>query len=783
MVKYMKIKNKKSFYITLTSLLIFLVSIFLISYAYLKPRVGAKAKTAVNITSCGYFTFLDGSSSINLTNTYPMSDNMGKKTTPYTFSVKNTCAETSNFVIYLVVPTTSEIDDVYINYDLQPSNQSGSITNIIKTDLDPSLLAQIKTLHSYEVKSVFELTTDTIGPGVTKNYNIKLWVNKIAPNSIMNKSFSASLAVIDYDDKLITFKDIILEDNGGKIYIEEKPAPNFANVATTNEGMFAAQDDYGTSYYFRGAVDNNWVKFGKIDNEDIWWRIIRINGNGSVKLIYSGTTAPILAERIVMTGNKTSIGSSKVNSPALNMEDFGYMYEQSEPHGITSDSIMKSFIDTWYEDNLINYTPYLADNLFCNDRTFYLSASPNNQVFLLGPTNQYPNLMSGSRYRTSSLNQPSLLCPQQADSFTVADKLKGNAALTYPVGLINEDEVWMAGATTQSNSEYYLYNNITTSTMSPGTVTSGMIYFTRIYNPGYLTGSNKSNADYVRPVISINLEPGTTIVGDGTWNNPYRFDQFLYKNDTPVSFSSLGDIATTIQDFEGRNYLLGTQNEDFNIPASWAGNTTASVRYEDKDVIHRAVPITASGRYGYLQNVKYIINVTEDMTFSMEGRGNGTAFSYNYYISTTDGNSSFGTMGSWNSTTFTKLSKYLPGYYKNNMRLLLGSVNTTPLITEWAEIRRLTLNKGSVAHPYQLAPEDLKYAKSYILPYSLTERGYTLTIDNDDHNWIGVWLGKNHFAGYLNKGKLTFQGINTNEIILKAFDADTYNELNLYETY
>ena len=97
-------------------------------------------------------------------------------------------------------------------------------------------------------------------------------------------------------------------------YIKNKETPNFSVAATTNEGMFATEDDLGTSYYFRGAVDNNWVKFGKENGKYIYWRIIRINGDNSVRMIYSGTTPPISSTSIVMTGTGTQIGTGKFNN-------------------------------------------------------------------------------------------------------------------------------------------------------------------------------------------------------------------------------------------------------------------------------------------------------------------------------------------------------------------------------------------------------------------------------------------------------------------------------------
>ena len=90
--------------------------------------------------------------------------------------------------------------------------------------------------------------------------------------------------------------------------------PDFSKVATTNEGLFKAQDDLGISYYFRGAVDNNWVKFGKDSSgKDIYWRIIRINGDGSIRIIYTGTTAPTESTKVVMTGTGTQIGTRAFN--------------------------------------------------------------------------------------------------------------------------------------------------------------------------------------------------------------------------------------------------------------------------------------------------------------------------------------------------------------------------------------------------------------------------------------------------------------------------------------
>ena len=82
-------------------------------------------------------------------------------------------------------------------------------------------------------------------------------------------------------------------------------------------GLYATTDDDGTSYFYRGAVENNYLSFaGYI------WRIVRINGNGSIRLIYSGTSTSA-------TGSATSIGTSQFNSKYFDPTYVGYKYHEN----------------------------------------------------------------------------------------------------------------------------------------------------------------------------------------------------------------------------------------------------------------------------------------------------------------------------------------------------------------------------------------------------------------------------------------------------------------------
>ncbi len=78
----------------------------------------------------------------------------------------------------------------------------------------------------------------------------------------------------------------VASDLSSKIIALSGVKTSFDSPATTDEGIFEMEDDYGTSYYFRGAVENNYVKFA-----GYYWRIIRVNGDGSLRIIYDGTSA------------------------------------------------------------------------------------------------------------------------------------------------------------------------------------------------------------------------------------------------------------------------------------------------------------------------------------------------------------------------------------------------------------------------------------------------------------------------------------------------------------
>ena len=360
----------------------------------------------------------------------------------------------------------------------------------------------------------------------------------------------------------------ILNNNGGKDAIEAKGTPDFSKIADTNEGMYVAEDDLGTSYYFRGAVDNNWVKYGKYTKDiytytytydawqnlktnfltdkcddtmnncvliaskgdDMYWRIIRVNGDETIRMIYSGTTKPDSSTATIMTGDKTQIGEKVYylqESAALSRSfkfSSGYMYAEgrSTQHGNETSNNIKTYIDDWYENytDLNNYDAEISDQIFCNDRT--ASIKSNGSYGEIDVSTTYGDIYYGAYGRLKTNKSPTLICPTDSDKFTV-NASNGNGALTYPVGLITADEVAMAGASSEINNDsYYLYTNQIYWLGSPSD------YFDDDYSndssfivqsSGLLSSNYVISELGIRPVIS--LSSSVKLSGDGTWNNVY----------------------------------------------------------------------------------------------------------------------------------------------------------------------------------------------------------------------------------------------------------------------
>ena len=518
-----------------------LVIVITASFAYFGSfDVNLNNNVAVNINavSPGDATFISNATQLNLQ--VPAANMSQTASNNEIAAASNTATLTVNLTGAANLLTTCTYDIVY-EYDaesnvygkspttkngdkeitLQVSNVNGTnnFVNEKNFDYDSSWSGLKRTLVSgATIESNGTLTTQNIS--ITgKYYNLT-----IPQTSIEGKAFTGKIYVTNHSCSTSepAYKTILANSK------VNETTPNFESTATTNEGLFKADDDYTAttgmkSYYFRGAVNNNWVKFGKDSTgKDIFWRIIRINGDGSIRMIYTGTTAPTESTKVVMTGEGTQINATTYafNSSGDKAEYVGYMYTLGEQHGNSTPTTIKTAIDNWYktttlETDIATKELVSQDQIFCNDRS--ASSTQTAPWKSTGADYYY-----GAYGRLDSKKEPILTCPTTSDKFTSKNSSIGNKALTYPVGLITADEVAMAGGKSFStNSTYYLYTNQDYWPGSPcnflGSYAAAGGFF--VSSSGDLGNGSVNSARGARPVVSLSSK--AKLSGNGTYSNPY----------------------------------------------------------------------------------------------------------------------------------------------------------------------------------------------------------------------------------------------------------------------
>ena len=182
-----------------------------------------------------------------------------------------------------------------------------------------------------------------------------------------------------------------------------------------------------------------------------------------------------------------------------------------------TDSAIKITIDTWYQQHMLDYTKYLEDTIWCNDRSIYQKNSWDKDYSGTGDLN------FGAYGRNKYTYNPSVTCPNKNDSFTVSSE-KGNGKLTYPVALLTADEATLAGNGDSGYSkDAYLYTGKYWWLLSPyrfSTISADVFY---VHSSGALKSYLPNSTYGVRP--SISLAPGVAVIsGDGTSQAPYELD-------------------------------------------------------------------------------------------------------------------------------------------------------------------------------------------------------------------------------------------------------------------
>ncbi len=373
---------------------------------------------------------------------------------------------------------------------VEENNTSADITiaNIYKEE--DGEYKQVKNVPTKEEKYILNIDKSTCTNNAKPKWNKE--TNNIEISNLKESGTECNLYFDNYVP-LITIADIIAAVN------PKDETPTFTNAATTDEGVYKVSDGMygGYSYYWRGAVTNNYVKFA-----NKCWRIVRINGDGSMRLIYDGATCHANG---TITTESIAVTSQAYNSNYNRSEYVGYTYTTGSQRTTSgTESNLKTQNETWYNSNLASYAERIEDGKYCNDRDvvpgYSWSSQPSGTFYYAGYDRSGAN--------SASSVSPTLSCPS-GDVYTLK------------VGTITVDEVVMAGGKWRTaNSSYYLYNGQYYWTMSP-------IYWRGSYAYAFYVGSGGALGDThvdlawgVRPVI--NLKADTTFSrGNGTLDNPY----------------------------------------------------------------------------------------------------------------------------------------------------------------------------------------------------------------------------------------------------------------------
>ena len=532
------VKNKlrlKIYY----SLLITIICIIGVSFAWFRLYLSQTENNTLASRTCFNTTLTEETSKIALTDEFPIVDEKGLKKTPFTFTVKNNCS--SYVKMYITIDSTyrtstssSYLKDNYIKVNLSPKGTTDNNSVILGkqplTDLDNNSKGYI-------------LINTGLKANEEKSYDLRIWMDSaVTKEQGLNKSWSGKIVVVTsasqepapapndwYEAGSGTLLASLRERNTLKTPITTPGAA----MSTADEALLAsAEDDYGTSFYFRGAVTNNYVEFA-----NKCWRIVRISGDGSVKLILHNDNTTGAANPCDSANNSASAAfarySGETYKSAFNDDYEGNAYvgfkygtpgssTYAATHANTNNSTILTNLEAWYNnnDNFKKYEKVIADTVWCNDKTV------TDKTYNPWNWSNVNSLGHGTNVTIYDATQRLVSISGSAGGTGPSLKCNGELSkINSKVGLITADELAFAGyASALQNITTYLQENATDTywwSLSPGFFDGS---FARVWgvfgNYGDFNFINVDIASGARP--SISLIPSATISGgSGTSEDPY----------------------------------------------------------------------------------------------------------------------------------------------------------------------------------------------------------------------------------------------------------------------
>ena len=550
--------NKKSITILVVCLI---VSVMSVSLAFFSARIIGNGKN-VSVNAKELTINFDNNNEIaegiiepgwSSTNTFSV-ENKSKASFTYDIVLKNykNTTKTNGYLVYKITSTNgynmTEFKDM-------PKDGENTYDLVIAKGITIEPGSSNKQSYTLEIKYLDSTEDQSIDMGSIVTGSLYI------VESTTNENNPYTKGTLGYQ---------IMEDNSNiKTRTDFSTTYTDVNIGT----MYKANEDNTDVYYFAGDARNNWVKFG-----GYYWRIIRTNSDGSIRLLYHGTSPET---------QNAYIGDSEIafNESYNDSMYVGYKYGTSgslENNRLnTNDSTIKKTIDTWYKNNLVNYTKYLSTKaVYCNDRELGSGtySATGDKFYYVGYT------------RLGTNKNPSYNCTNEYDAFSVNNT---KAQLTYPIALMTADEISYAGGVwTKNAATWYYLNSKGNASIKNGQnewwLLSAASWDTDKSSVVFKVSSAQDRKAqfgaqsvqyklHVRPVISLKSDV-LHKSGDGSATNPYEIQEtpdtiyerlLLDKSTRPGERTDFSTVLTT-----DNTKTLYTGTEEGTTIYYFAGNAT-----------------------------------------------------------------------------------------------------------------------------------------------------------------------------------------------------------------
>ena len=550
--------NKKSITILVVCLI---VSVMSVSLAFFSAGIIGNGKN-VSVNAKELTINFDNNNEIasgiiepgwSSTNTFSV-ENKSKASFTYDIVLKNykNTTKTNGYLVYKITSTNGYN---MTEYKDMPKDGENTYDLVIARGINIEPGSSNKQNYTLEIKYLDSTEDQSIDMGSTVTGSLYI------VESTTNENNPYTKGTLGYQ---------IMEDNSNiKTRTDFSTTYTDVNIGT----MYKAKENNTDVYYFAGDARNNWVKFG-----GYYWRIIRTNSDGSIRLLYHGTSSE--TENAYIGDGEIAFNENYNDSMYV-----GYKYGTSgslENNRLnTNDSTIKKTIDTWYKDNLASYTKYLSTTaVYCNDRELGSGtySATGNQFYYVGYT------------RLGANKNPSYNCTNEYDAFSVNNT---KAQLTYPIALMTADEISYAGGVwTKNAATWYYLNSKGNASIKNGQnewwLLSAASWDTDKSSVVFKVSSSQDRKAqfgaqsvqyklHVRPVISLKSDV-LHKSGDGSATNPYEIQEtpdtiyerlLLDKSTRPGERTDFSTVLTT-----DNTKTLYTGTEEGTTIYYFAGNAT-----------------------------------------------------------------------------------------------------------------------------------------------------------------------------------------------------------------